>query len=60
MPDHPTPVSLRTHTHDAVCFAMCGKGIKPDQKQSFSEFTAKKSSYSFKKGYKLMKELIRK
>jgi len=39
---------------------MCGKDILPDKKQSFSEFTSKKSSYIFKDGYKLMDEFIRK
>ncbi len=59
LPDHPTPISLRTHTSDAICFAMCGKDILPDKKQSFSEFTSKKSSYIFKDGYKLMDEFIK-
>jgi 2,3-bisphosphoglycerate-independent phosphoglycerate mutase len=59
LPDHPTPIKIKTHTSDAVCFCLCGKGILPDKKQSFSEFTAKKSSYVFKDGYKLMDEFIR-
>ena len=28
MPDHPTPVTVRTHTSDPVPFLMWGKGIK--------------------------------
>jgi 2,3-bisphosphoglycerate-independent phosphoglycerate mutase len=26
LPDHPTPLSLRTHTNDAVPFAVCTSG----------------------------------
>ncbi len=59
LPDHPTPVKLRTHSRDAICFAMCGEGIKPDKKQSFSEFTSEKSPLNFKDGYKLIGEFIK-
>lgn len=60
LPDHPTPIRLRTHTHDAICFAMCGQGITPDNKQSLSEFISKSSTFVFKDGYKLMDEFISK
>jgi len=37
LPDHPTPISLRTHTDEPVPFAIFGKGIAPDQFESYSE-----------------------
>lgn len=59
LPDHPTPIRLKTHTRDPICFTMCGEGITPDKKQSFSEFTSKNSSFVFKDGYKLIDEFIK-
>ncbi|MFT7538802.1 MAG: 2,3-bisphosphoglycerate-independent phosphoglycerate mutase, partial [Lysobacterales bacterium] len=40
LPDHPTPVSLRTHTSDPVPFLMYGKGITADPAETLSEVTA--------------------
>lgn len=59
LPDHPTPVKLRTHTHDAVCYAMYGFGVGADKKQSFSEFTSKNSKHNYKDGYKLLDNFIK-
>jgi len=42
-PDHPTPLSLRTHTSDPVGFAMWGQGISPDKADSYNEVTCKES-----------------
>src|SRR5512136_1752411 len=37
LPDHATPISIRTHTNEPVPFAIMGKGIKPDGVQAFDE-----------------------
>lgn len=37
MPDHPTPISVRTHVDDPVPFAIAGKGIQPDSVDRFDE-----------------------
>jgi 2,3-bisphosphoglycerate-independent phosphoglycerate mutase len=58
LPDHPTPISLKTHTRDAVCFAMCGKGIMADNCMSYSEYASKNSEHYFRDGFKLMEEFI--
>ncbi len=58
LPDHPTPVKIKTHTADAVCFAMCGEGIMADSVQSYSEYTSKSGSLNFKEGHKLMSEFL--
>jgi 2,3-bisphosphoglycerate-independent phosphoglycerate mutase len=43
LPDHPTPVRLKTHTHDPVPFAVRGKGRK-DGCAHFSEDEAARGS----------------
>ncbi len=37
VPDHPTPISIRTHAADPVPFALYRPGIEPDGGTSFSE-----------------------
>ncbi len=59
LPDHPTPVNLKTHTRDAVCYTMCGEGIAVDKCMSYSEYISKSSEHHFKDGYKLMEEFIK-
>jgi 2,3-bisphosphoglycerate-independent phosphoglycerate mutase len=59
VPDHATPVKVRTHTRDVVCFTMMGKNIPAGQFQSFSEKEALKSSSYFEQGYKLMEDFIK-
>jgi 2,3-bisphosphoglycerate-independent phosphoglycerate mutase len=60
LPDHRTPLSKRTHTREAVCFLMSGKGIKAQGPQSFSEKTAEASGCFFKNGEDLMTFFIKK
>ena len=48
-PDHATPVSIRTHASDPVCFTMCGKGIDASGVEEFSEKTAKDLEHQDKK-----------
>lgn len=54
LPDHPTPVKLRTHTRDAVGFVMYGKGIKPDNSESYTESACKAKGLKFKSGEELI------
>lgn len=54
LPDHPTPISVRTHTDDPVCFAIYGKDVKPDGITDFNEVSAKDSQLRFDKGHELM------
>ncbi|MBU4305927.1 MAG: cofactor-independent phosphoglycerate mutase [Candidatus Omnitrophica bacterium] len=54
MPDHPTPISLRTHTADPVCFLIFGTGIAKDEFIWYNENEAKKSRLVFSNGYELM------
>ncbi len=58
LPDHPTPVSLKTHTADAIPFAIYGKDIKAKSFLNYSEKEAQKSDLFFENGYELMEYLI--
>lgn len=59
LPDHATPVSLRTHTDDIVCFGMFGKNVTGKGFLNFSEKEAGKSDLFFEKGHELMEYFIR-
>ncbi|HEY2894968.1 MAG TPA: phosphoglycerate mutase, partial [Pirellulales bacterium] len=54
-PDHPTPLRTKTHSHGAVPFAICGRGVTPDSSTSYCEPTASRSQTSFDEGWKLMR-----
>lgn len=41
LPDHPTPVELRTHTNEPVPFCIYKPGVSPDEVQTFDEYAAK-------------------
>lgn len=58
LPDHPTPLSLRTHTRDPVPFAFWGTDVESDAMPSFSESSAKKGSLFLKEGGKLMEYFL--
>jgi 2,3-bisphosphoglycerate-independent phosphoglycerate mutase len=60
MPDHPTPISLRTHTGDPVPYLIWGKGIKPGSAARFTENEAKKTGNYTADGYKMMEALLSK
>jgi 2,3-bisphosphoglycerate-independent phosphoglycerate mutase len=60
MPDHPTPLSLRTHTADPVPFLIWGKGIKANGAARFTEAEGKKTGNCEAEGYKIMESLLRK
>lgn len=59
LPDHRTPLSKRTHTREAVCFVMAGKGVPKKNQKSFSEKTAKNSGIFFASGERLMTYFIK-
>ncbi len=58
MPDHPTPVRVRTHTADPVPY-MIYDSAHPEQGQaSYSEKTGKMSGIFIKEGYRLIDRLL--
>ena len=58
LPDHATPVKLKTHTADPVCFGIFGKDIIGSGFSNYSEKEALKSDLYFEKGYELMDYFI--
>ena len=58
LPDHPTPVELRTHTADPVCFVMYGQGIQPDAAPRLTEDFAKGKGLKFSSGEALLKKFM--
>ena len=45
LPDHPTPISVGTHTRDAVPFAIASPFLAGDSVQRFDEFSAKNGTF---------------
>ena len=45
MPDHPTPVEIRTHVKEPVPFAVWYPGITPDDTQTYNEVSCVNGSY---------------
>ncbi|MCK4437214.1 phosphoglycerate mutase, partial [bacterium] len=60
LPDHPTPLRLRTHTRGPVPFAFFGTDVEADKMASFSESSASDGSIHLKEGWKLMEHFLRK
>ncbi|MBU2608775.1 MAG: cofactor-independent phosphoglycerate mutase [Chloroflexi bacterium] len=58
MPDHPTPVEVRTHTADPVPFLLWGAGVTPDGARRFTEGEAKGTGVFIEEGYNIMGKLV--
>lgn len=58
LPDHPTPVRVRSHTAEPVPFACCGYGIPAGGAAAFSEREAARSRLQVDQGHTLMGRLI--
>jgi 2,3-bisphosphoglycerate-independent phosphoglycerate mutase len=59
LPDHATPIEIKTHSHDPVPFAIMGKGIKPDSVRSFDEEAAKRGEYEAVEAMELVEMMSR-
>lgn len=58
LPDHPTPLALKTHTNDAVPFMIYQKSVKAEGKPVFTEKTAKETGLYIEKGSTIMNYFI--
>lgn len=58
LPDHPTPISVGTHTRDNVPIIIFDSEREGDECESFDEEGVKKGSLEFKKGHLLVQRLI--
>jgi len=58
MPDHPTPIEVRTHTADPVPFLLWGNSVKANGAKRFTEAEAKSTGVFLEEGYKIMGRLV--
>jgi 2,3-bisphosphoglycerate-independent phosphoglycerate mutase len=45
LPDHPTPISIGTHSRDPVPFTIASPHLQPDSVKTFDEISAKKGAF---------------
>jgi 2,3-bisphosphoglycerate-independent phosphoglycerate mutase len=58
MPDHPTPIAVRTHTAEPVPFLLWGKGIESNDARRLTEAEAGRTGVFIGEGYKIMSRLV--
>jgi 2,3-bisphosphoglycerate-independent phosphoglycerate mutase len=60
LPDHPTPLSVRTHTADPVPYAIYSNegGAKTAHAKTFDEVSAGQSGISVEKGFELIERFL--
>jgi 2,3-bisphosphoglycerate-independent phosphoglycerate mutase len=54
MPDHPTPIEIRTHSPEPVPFLLWGKGFVSNGAKMYTEAAAKATGLLVPDGYKIM------
>ncbi|MEA1958660.1 MAG: cofactor-independent phosphoglycerate mutase [Chloroflexota bacterium] len=59
MPDHPTPIAIKTHTTEPVPFLLWGSGIDGGDAKRFSEAEAADTGLFIDKGYTVLDRLVR-
>jgi len=59
MPDHPTPIEVRTHTPDPVPFLLWGPGFAASGATRLTEADAERSGVFFEEGHTLMGQLVK-
>lgn len=58
LPDHPTPVEVRTHVNEPVPFAIWHQGIEPDTVQAYDETSCADGAYGTLKLGEFMQTFI--
>ena len=59
LPDHPTPVEVRTHQKEPVPFLIWHRGIEPDSVKAYSEADCVRGSYGMLRLAEFMNELMK-
>ena len=59
LPDHPTPIQIRTHTDEPVPFVLWGPGFAPNGAKRFTETEARSTGVLVDEGYNIMGRLTR-
>lgn len=60
MPDHPTPIRVRTHTADSVPYLLYDSSAPREESWNYNEEEAGKSGNYISQGYKIMDKLLEK
>ena len=58
LPDHPTPVRVRTHVDEPVPFTIAGTGIVATSHGSYSEANAHRGGFRIDRGHELMEYFL--
>lgn len=58
LPDHPTPIEVRTHTDEAVPYLLYDSTVKTKGKPFYNERTASETENNWTDGYKLLGHLL--
>ncbi len=58
MPDHSTPIPVRTHTHDPVPFVVLSSSGGGDDVTEYNEFSAESGSLGTVEGHRIMNYLV--
>lgn len=58
LPDHPTPVRVRTHTSDPVPYLLYDSRNRKDGADTYDECTARETGIVWEDGYQLMEHLL--
>jgi 2,3-bisphosphoglycerate-independent phosphoglycerate mutase len=59
LPDHPTPIALRTHVPERVPFAYCGTGVGDASGRLYTEANAAGTGRTVDPGHMLMRVFLR-
>lgn len=59
LPDHFTPISLRTHVGDPVPYMLYDSVVQKESDLLYNELCAKKSGMEIKKGYQMIDHLLK-
>ncbi len=59
MPDHPTPIAIKTHVREPVPFVLWGPGLESNGAESFSEISASRTGLFVEHGHALMEMLVK-
>lgn len=59
LPDHPTPVEIRTHINEPVPFLIWHPNIKPDSVEQYDEYSCMNGSYGLLKLNEFMDEFMK-
>jgi len=58
IPDHSTPIEVRTHVDDPVPFAIYDRRVKPDKAREYTEKEAGRGSFGLIEGHEFMHRLL--